>query len=374
VSKHNPPIASFSEAEKYFSRSDYLQASERYLDFLLDSPNNPLALTRLSVCFLCNSEYEKADKYVQKALHQDSSSSEALMISAFLDLFFDREAAALHKYAQLMSRQYKIKKIKKILNELKKFDNTANYISGRSARYFLPTYPFPLQKRILILSLGAVAAVLLIFLILGLNKWLDTAHLNSSETLYVYGSEKSFSLTSAIKNLEEIYMFDGLQAGTYEYSSKEINNYFNQMKRYIKRGNINEAVIIYNRIQNSDVNILIKEKFNLLASAQPLPNFFSFKNIKSLKTILKNQDLYKNIYVKYAGTVTSFRRKKEVIFFDFTVQDEGDTWTTQVYLDKVGVLAIGNDQKYLLLGRFRGFDKRLKKIILKGIVLQEFVN
>ncbi|MBN8218771.1 MAG: hypothetical protein J0L75_19180, partial [Spirochaetes bacterium] len=82
--------------------------------------------------------------------------------------------------------------------------------------------------------------------------------------------------------IREIYLFDGLSNADRNLSSAAMVELFEDTKRAIARGRINQARINVNRVLQSDANLLLKEKFRLLEAAIPDPTFGSFANTMTL--------------------------------------------------------------------------------------------
>ncbi|HBE03095.1 MAG TPA: hypothetical protein DC049_11570 [Spirochaetia bacterium] len=169
--------------------------------------------------------------------------------------------------------------------------------------------------------------------------------------------------------MEEIMLFDEPKAGP---KSSELVRYFNNMKTCIKKRRINEAIIIFNRVIQSDANILIKEKFNLLSRYIPEPNFEDFTFEQRIDEITKN-DENKNIFIKYAGVASQVEHSSVKTKFSFTIEENGNyTATADVIFTPALAQPPENKKKYFILGRYIGFQIKAKKIIIKGLAIRPF--
>ena len=161
--------------------------------------------------------------------------------------------------------------------------------------------------------------------------------------------------------LAGIYLFETNHQQR-DFSTKEIADSFELMKKYIHTQRINEAIVLYNRLVDSNINLLLKEKFNLLYQHIPTPNFVTFENTYSLEDKIGNRH-YRNTYLKLVGIVSKLKRfPNGETTFNFTLTDRRDLIrTVEVFFKKAENIYIDNNQHYQLLARYKGFNKEKKK-------------
>lgn len=357
-------------AEKLFHNNDFIAAISAYEEYASESGDEE-ANCRIALCHIYLKEFKLADRVSHRILDADPHCRAAIMIAAYLDLFFERKTEALKKYAFLLKSNYHETRVKKILAIIRETGEVMPLLSSREPSWFLPI-PF---KTILIkqifLSIILISIVIIAIVLNTTGSKKIVADPTPSEEL-VYNDKTLLSAPPALE-LEKIYLFDIESDKRNSLTSKEIARQFDKLKALIDRKDINNAILLNNDVQNSSINPILKEKFSLLASAIPYPDFASFKNNISLATMLKNEDQYKNVWLKHFGILSNIRERGEVTVFDFTFTDSVDenTWTAEVYLEKPGTISLRAGESYILLGRFRGNSKLAGKPVFQGILLQQ---
>lgn len=370
-----------ARAERHFRKREYGEAAALFTKALFRTGENGPIYTRLGLCHVYGNDFAKAEYYFDKALSLDPYDKVALMSAAYLDLLADRESTALHKYTQLLAQKYEKKRIRRILDGLRLAEKARDFAALQSADFFLSGKGFPWKFSLGPFS-GPLGWVILGMLLVGGLSFVFWPKITG---LFQGNGETATSLLGLYENLkpsqekkpgesplEKIYLYD-LSNNNKDYSSEGLLVSFEEVKKDIARRHINPATVKINRVLLSDSNLLIKEKFRLLESMIPNPNFAEFKNDLKMRDLIRDRS-YEKVFVKYQGRAASVRSKTNMIFFDFTFADEGETWTAEVRLEKAPGLRIDAGRDYVLLGQYRGLDPSKRKPVIEARVIKQFVT
>jgi len=371
-------------ADKYFFSQDYETALREYSDLLLEARNNIEVLLKLSLCCIKTGDFHRAGVYTDKILSRiDTARPEALLIKAYLDLYNNHTAEALLAYTKLLEQNYEKKRIRRILDAIKSCTSMPAFVVNRSPDYFVPYYRKQISlKKILCLIFIPIAVVSAALI----------ANRNRLQTIISRGTDSlPFTTDVTNKNLHTLHVFqsgqsqsDKITGGLFqsetdsqytsgEISVQEADRLYKEMKKNISGRLVNEAIIIQNKIQFSTVNLIVKEKFNLLAASIGRPDFSTHQNTVSLHTAVSSE-IYRGVWIKCTGTIRDVIKTGDPIIFRFIIDEEGIIWTAEVFIYNVpdGLLEI--KKSYEILCRFTGFDKKKKLIILQGAALKEVIR
>jgi hypothetical protein len=380
------PEAEFRRAGRLYRLGKYAEALEAYTRCLFRLKDNQSVYLGLGLCLLATNDFNKAHYYFERINDKDPMSRPALVALAYLDLIEGRESAALQKYTQLIKLKYNVVAIKKILNHLRKSGNARDFAIAQPADFFWIGREFPRKKNKWIVPLGLTSlAVLTVgFLVYSyfpknISSWFPRAPssvLITGDQLYPPLKKTNLTLAPQPKDYEErlkaIYLYD-LPQNDKTFSSATLLKLFEDTKKAIVKGEVNLAQVNVNRVLQSEANLLLKEKFRLIESAIPEPIFANFENTFRMKEMTAHA-YYEKCWVKYRGLVGKKRESGKVVVFDFTFEDDADTWTAQVELEKIPGFELESGRQVVLLARYLGFDEHFKKPILNAVVLKRFVN
>ncbi len=380
------PEVEFKLATRMYRKGKYAEALEHYTRCLFRFKDNQAIYSGLGLCLLATNDFNKAHYYFERMLDKEAHSPVALVAMAYLDLIEGREGAALQKYTQLIKLNYHVARIKKILNALRQSGNARDFAIAQPAAFFWVGSVFPTQRRLFTLkNLGFLCGLIVLVFGLGLlvQKWVlpylphpTQVKTIGAEQLYPPLPKSASEIPQLKKNYEErlksIYLYDLPQKDT-TFSSATLLKLFEETKKAIVKGEINVAQVNVNRVLQSEANLLLKEKFRLLESAIPEATLSQFNNTFRMKELIQHP-YYEKCWVKYRGLVGNKKDQGKLSIFDFTFEDEGDTWTAQVELEKIPGFEIESGRQVVLLARYLGFDQNFKKPILRAVLVKRFVN
>lgn len=150
------------------------------------------------------------------------------------------------------------------------------------------------------------------------------------------------------------------------YSNDEIINDFNKAKILIKNEKYNEAIIIINKIANSNANYRVKERNEFL---QKFISGIEYKNYNPIpiEKVLQKPYLYKGSFVKWKGKIANLKSKDNKLQFNLLIDYKNDykfSGVIDVYsaneykniingdivtLEGVFVNTVGNDNRIYLV-------------------------
>ena len=360
--------ASLSELYRLYNENKYADCLEACQEFFYDRSMKADIHGLMALCYIQIGEQDKAEFHAGKAMDLNPYSENALLASAYIDLKKDRTSTALFKYTRLINLKKEVRRTRRILSSLKSAASPGALLLRKKLQFFIPSRfsipRSPIAKRkwktpgILFLSLAVLSIGYFAF-----------------EKLEIPLGERGGTQGEPGDSdpLKDIYLFESIDNNS-DITSIEVVEAFESVKEHIRRREINQAIVLYNRIVDSNVNLLIKEKFNILYKMIPTPNFSDLKETTPLEERI-DKPFYRNTYVKLDGLLSFLpreRKEKEAIF-NFTVWESGQyTRTAEVYFPKLDPLPRKDNHRYTLLAIYKGFHPRKKKIILEGIALRSW--
>lgn len=154
------------------------------------------------------------------------------------------------------------------------------------------------------------------------------------------------------------------------YSNESIENDFSRAKQLIKREEYNSALLLLNKLNNSNVNMMVKERVDFLIKFVMDVEERTFEALP-YEIISKDPPLYQGVAVEWRGRVANLRKKGDSLFFDLLVDyRERDIFSgvSDVYAEGDWSIANGDivDIKAILT-HVIGSEKRLY-LVAKEIV------
>lgn len=120
------------------------------------------------------------------------------------------------------------------------------------------------------------------------------------------------------------------------YSNEEVFQDFNSAKILIKKEKYNDALVLVNKILNSNATFIVKEKTDFLKKYILNIEDREYSNI-SYQNVLRNPYLYQGFIVKWKGRVANLKRKNGKSTFNLLTEYRKDdifTGIADVYADK----------------------------------------
>ncbi|MBN2040413.1 MAG: tetratricopeptide repeat protein [Spirochaetes bacterium] len=120
------------------------------------------------------------------------------------------------------------------------------------------------------------------------------------------------------------------------YSSEEVLKDFNKAKTLIKNKEYNNAIILINKLENSNANFKVKERINFLRKFISGIEYRTYTQIPVHK-ILKTPYLYRGVNVEWNGKISNLKEKNNKLAFDLLVDYKDEdifSGIVDVYSDK----------------------------------------
>ncbi len=138
--------------------------------------------------------------------------------------------------------------------------------------------------------------------------------------------KSSFPIDSIDIDLARYDLIDKIKiekSNVFYYSNEEVINDFKKAKSLIKNEQYNDALIMLNKIQNSNANYRVKERLNFLFKFISDIEYRNYEEIPASK-VFKAPYLYKGVFVKWKGKITNLRKKENKLMFNLLIDYKKD--------------------------------------------------
>ncbi|MDY6935409.1 MAG: hypothetical protein SVZ03_14435 [Spirochaetota bacterium] len=304
---------------------------------------SPYLLFLLALSYLLTSQYDKTDLMVKRIKMIDPDYLPSHQLESFIHL---KSAAdlnlALARYIELVEKYSKDKYLNRALNALRKADDFNEFQKDALLGDFVyipkPSKGFWLSSkwrgkgqfhtRIFILMIGILSIVIIlpiaIYFPLRQEKNFKD---NTTQVDHVYLNGMRYDLIDKIKKKKTPVFY---------YSNDEVIRDFNKAKRLIKGNDYNRALILLNKIQNSNSNFSVKERVEFLRKFILNVEDRESSDIPFIK-ISDKPYLYKGIFVRWKGRVANIKKKGSKLLFNLLIDyEKGDIFSgiIDVYSEK----------------------------------------
>jgi len=126
------------------------------------------------------------------------------------------------------------------------------------------------------------------------------------------------------------------RTAVFYYSNEEVFQDFNSAKVLIKKEKYNDALVLINKILNSNSTFIVKEKTDFLKKYILNIEDREYSNI-SFREVLKNPYLYQGFIVKWKGRIANLKKRNGKSTFTFLTEYKKDdifTGVADVYADR----------------------------------------
>jgi hypothetical protein len=139
------------------------------------------------------------------------------------------------------------------------------------------------------------------------------------------------------------------------YNEQDLTKDFQKIKKYIQQKKYNKALILLNKIDNSNANIAVKEKIAFLKDfiGKIDDTYQEAENI-AFKTIASKPFLYQGVMIKWNGKVSNYEVKNKKTMFSLLINyQEKDVFTgiADIFYDKEKELE--NGQYVFVIGTIK---------------------
>ena len=385
--------SSGSTARSEKTHSDYVLVKEAYrsyrrkkyrdaivlLEKVIDSGiRHPYPYVLIALAYLLADQFQKADSMLKRIRMIDPEYRPYIHLELFLALKSSaHHESVLVRYVDALNRFPDDKQIMKSLKIIRDVDDFLRLQKEARLSDFM-RIPKPLRHDFIdgapweASYLWIAIPVGIIFLVL------------LAIMLYRYGLPRAHFFTSVRKtagvNIDQIHLgparydlFEKMsrqRTKVFYYSNESIENDFSRAKKLIKREKYNSALLLLNKLNNSNVNMMVKERVDFLIKFVMDVEEREFES-RPYKEIAQDPPLYQGVAVQWRGRVANLRRKGDSVLFDLLVDyRERDIFSgvSDVYAEGDWSIANGDvvDVKAILT-HVIGSDKRLY-LVAKEIV------
>lgn len=335
----------------------------------------------LSLSYLMTNRFSDVDLILKRLRMIDPEYLPSLQLEAFLVL---KSAAdikiVLSKYIDLLEKYPNEKLLKRILNNLHKVKDFSSFQHKALLIDFVYLYK-PLKspklsktgktkKRYFIVIATTVVVVIVVTSILLIKMYLSNRHMakefiSKNQVDLIFLDSSRYDLIDKIKKKKTPIFY---------YSNEKVLDDFNRAKRLIKEDEYNEALILLNKIYNSNANLRVKERVDFLIRF--ILNIEDRKySVISFREVSLRPYLYKGLFIKLKGRVANLKIKDNRLVLNLLIDYKKDdifTGIIDVYSEKyleeikngdmidveaVFIYTIGNENRMYLVA------KKINKII-----------
>lgn len=340
------------EAYRSFKKKKY-RDSILLLEGVIESgERDPYPYILFALSLLLSDQFSRADSALKRLRMIDPEYRPYLHLDLFL---FMKSAASLEnvvsRYVTVLNRYPDDRYIAKMLRHLRDVRDFSDFQKRARLQEFV-YLPKPQKsaftargrdtvggkssgKRILLL-MGAIAVVVLVALLLYPNR----------RTIYEYLRGERVSDAKRVRDIDRINLgfprydlftrISREKTDVFYPSNESIERDFNGAKHLIKKGAYNNALMLLNKLNNSNVTLMVKERVEFLIKFILDVDERDFEKV-AYEKVIKKPFLYKGFAVRWTGRIANLRRKDGRLFFNLLV-DYRDvnifSGITDVYAEK----------------------------------------
>ncbi len=323
------------EAYKSFKKKKY-RDSILLLEGVIESGvRDPYPYVLFALSLLLTNQFSRADSVLKRLRMIDPEYRPYIHLELFL---FLKSAATLEsvvsRYVNVLNRfpddRY-ITKMLKHLRHVRDFNDFQRKVRLQDFVYL----PRPRKDdlavrgedtvtrgkssaRLIILLIGAISVILLVLFIIYPNR----------KALYEYLAGEKRADAKRVRDIDRITIgpsrydlftkINRKKTDIFYFSNESIEKDFSDAKHLIKRGEYNSALMLLNKLNNSNVNLMVKERVEFLIRFISDVDERKFEPVPFDK-VVKRPFLYKGFAVRWTGKVANLRRKGDKFFFNLLV-------------------------------------------------------
>jgi len=304
-------------------------------------------------------------KYFRRGLLVSEDNTDLLKGLAFSYLKNERVEDAINKWGEVLEKKPGDRFAKKAIERLRASKNIDYFVeNARPKDFFSGKLPLSEKIKPYILGLSITFGIIVICVVF------------YSTPLYKKTIQKFYP---EVINLNKIsfpetgpVIRDDSEDALYSFSEKEILTNFVKVKKSIQKNEINNAIILLNKVMLSNASLLVKEKYEILYKFIDPPDPLSIDYNPRYYEILKEPAAFKGVYVLWTGRIANLELDKKNVQFDLLVNYENeDTIDGIAHVTIYGTYYIENRQKVEIFGSFDGYDRESGKLLIDGIFLRD---
>jgi hypothetical protein len=350
---------------KYYRKKQYIRAVSCFEKALKENKNDHEIYLYLGYASVFTDDLDGALNYFRRGLLVAEDNTELLKGLAYCYLKNERIEDAISKWGEVLEKNPGDRFARKAIERLRASGDIDNFIENASPKDFF-SGKLPLSEKIkpYILGFSITFGIVIIFVIF------------YTTPLYKNTLHKFYPEVSTLNKIsfpeEGPIILDNSEEALYSFSEKEIESSFVKVKKSIYKNEINNAVILLNKIMLSNASPVVKEKFEILYKFIDPPDPLSIDYNPRYYEILKEPAAFKGVYVLWTGRIANLQVDDKSVQFDLLVNYENeDTVDGIAHISIYGTYYIENRQKVEIFGSFDGYDTESGKLLIDGIFLRD---
>ncbi len=349
---------------KYYRKKKYKKAVYFLEEALRSKKDDPQIYLYLGYSSLRLGDNDGARHYFKSGLITNEGDVDLMKGLAYVYLKDDRIEDAIGLWGEILDKKPGDRKVKQALKRLRLSDDVEKFVEDSNPEDFLSMKPpFWVKLKPYITGISIVVAVIIF------------AAAFYVSPLYDRALKKFFPKVVELRSVklpqQKEFVTQNGEKALYYFKNEELKHYFVKIKKYIYKNKVNRAIILLNKIMNSNALPQVKEKFKVLYNFIEPPNPLSIDYNPQYYEIIKDPVAFRGVYILWSGRVANLIKGRDFIEFDLLVNyiDE-DTIAGIAHVKIPGKFFINNRMKVQIFGRYTGYDKKTGKLFIEGILLK----
>ncbi len=347
---------------KAFRKRQWVR-SISYLEKALTEKSDSQVLLFLGYASLFGDDLDGARRYFRGGLEVSENDIDLLKGLAYVYLKDERVEDAINLWGEVLEKRRADRQAQRALQRLRDAESFKKFAENARARdFFSPKLPLFVKLRPYLLGLCITAAIAVIVVVF------YTTPLSKKVLSRFY---------PRIVELEEVGFPEGPvteaeEGALYSFTEEEISRAFVQVKKHIYKGRPNSAIVLLNRIMNSNASPLVKERFEILYEFIDPPDPLAIDYNPHFHEIIKEPEVFTGVWVSWKGRIANLKKSGDSAHFDLLVNYEGqDTIEGIAHIDIDGIYHIENRQSVEVFGYYTGYDADTGKLLINGMLLRD---
>jgi tetratricopeptide (TPR) repeat protein len=320
------------EAYRSLQKKRYQEALVLLENVLSARPDDPYPYFLISVVYLFSDKFDRAHGIMDRLKRVNPDYLPLVQLQAFLYLKSATSyESAMARYMELVEKYPADHKLNRALQSVRKISDFAQLQKHARLQDFVDI-PQPSKPRLIktvksgihtrlpgrgerrfkirlpllagISAIVIVAALLTFFALRDTSPWQAIVsagkNLNTDTVDKIYLGEPGYSLLNPVSREKPLEFY---------YSNHDVVTDFEKAKRLIKDGRYNEALLILNRLNNSNARFTVKEKFEFLIKFIVDMEDRVFENIP-YNTLRSKLHLYRGFALNWEGKITNLKNTR----------------------------------------------------------------
>lgn len=342
-----------------YNDKEYRACADQILNISSEGVDRATADAICGICLIHLSNFQEATDCIESSIKEDPYNAFALLGGAYLDLMRGKKIPAVHKYARLVIMGKFSWRAKNILEKIKKVDAISQLLSSKKITFFLPAkiskdfrdqseISFRKFKKIMLIVLGFFLLISLFYFLFCIRS---------------YFSQKKIAFEQRTASAT---------TGSWRYSVTEITTFLQEMRFCLASGKINQAIMIYNKIQQSEVNQELKNPFIELFDNISIPSLNQFENTHSVGEALQDPFTL-STYIKIEGKLLEKKISSGggITIILGKLHKEPTIKQIPIIFEQMPSVFVKKENFYQVLVQYKGFDTNTGDILLWGLSIRQ---